>query len=1171
MEQVDEFADHGSGNHQTYEGIYRQTVPQIYGPDTQIALRPADVKKWVWELRLQTLYSAYLDRAWPSDEAVVAPAPYALRTSVKAAFVMSAWLQRHEQRLTGEGLKLALLAAGLSADQTWETLAIDQLQAPTTAPSAVKASRLKLYRYTATDIWIFRRPPSAQILMYVPGNSSPLHDFTHAGQLRQWVVTQGGDSETKQALAAHFADEDRADGTFHAGVVTALDGMAIYPRVHRLTKEAGFFNNDGYWDPAQYIGFDDSPTGTDPFAQLVLTMKQAALASVKTIRDDAQVNRDSLSAVVEPVVQWINRYGALALFIPGGEGLLALAGLIDAGYGLDQAINGETADQRSAGVTRTVFGLLNALPVAGIAALAEGEAADIGALTKRDHEPGEASAASSVTPVSEPSVQPILPLPTRLALLRGVGPSVASFSDETLAQIGKVSAIDDDMLRLMQTGRPPTPLLADTISRFKIDQELGPAGSPELFNKRYETLQRSGNEWVRLFQRQYPGLPKSAIEQILDRYGVDIQRPPDTTETLQVFKRLDSKARQYQQHVRLNRAYEGLYLRSVLSPESDTLALHSLKNLPGWPKNLRIDVLDRSAIGRVLDRSGPLEAPNVRRLIKTGNHYLHQGRQTGFYGAVLGVLSDDERSALHLTSPDPVSELRLKIADQAMARSDFMLGSGRMDSRLPFEAQGLRGGGFPTTPQAEALTHETMRLQLKDIYPEFSNAQVDEMLLGAGPGAQAHIDGLRQQLEQLNTDLNHWLDQAADDVEDTEIEFLTADDIEAQGMDHLQIAAHNVRLLQDTIQRERETRIELADEMVDIWQKRAPQEGSHYSGSHLTGFKMDMDFEDFHRLPAINVHLDDVTELSMRRFHLVVRESLNDFLESFPNLRTLNLEGVDLRLPDIDGNLESVLPPQITRLRQLTSLNLRSTEMKFTHATASRLREIPHLQWLDLSDNPLEVPPLVQGMNDLRWLNLSNTRINACPIGIGDQPCLDRLDLRNNAITRVPPAIVNQAISRDRVLLHGNPLSNEDTLLRLVEHRHQTGINLWLSEPGPHYGEVVEWLHESNAEQQQARRLIWQRLAAKPLGTRFLRVMDGLVLTADFRVDYLTLQARVWRLLDEADASEELWTRLTPDIEVAEVDADNPFVLFTALENRAKLYTDWVAMGRPFPIEAGHP
>ena len=58
---------------------------------------------------------------------------------------------------------------------------------------------------------------------------------------------------------------------------------------------------------------------------------------------------------------------------------------------------------------------------------------------------------------------------TRVELIRAIGPSVASFSDEVLAQIGKVSAIDDDMLRLMHSGRPPTPLLADIISRFRID------------------------------------------------------------------------------------------------------------------------------------------------------------------------------------------------------------------------------------------------------------------------------------------------------------------------------------------------------------------------------------------------------------------------------------------------------------------------------------------------------------------------------------------------------------------------------------------------------------------------------------------------------------------------------------------------------------------------------
>lgn len=186
--------------------------------------------------------------------------------------------------------------------------------------------------------------------------------------------------------------------------------------------------------------------------------------------------------------------------------------------------------------------------------------------------------------------------------------SVAAFSDEVLAQIAKVSAVDDDMLRLMQTGRPPTPLLADTISRFKIDQDLGLEADTVLFNQRYEALQKSEHEWVRLFQREYPDLPTIAIEQMLDRYGIDITSLPDANEARQVFARLDGKARQYQQHVRLDRVYEGFYLRSVANAETDTLALHSLNNLPGWPKDLRIEVLDGASSGRVLDRCGPLTA-----------------------------------------------------------------------------------------------------------------------------------------------------------------------------------------------------------------------------------------------------------------------------------------------------------------------------------------------------------------------------------------------------------------------------------------------------------------------------------------------------------------------------------------------------------------------------------
>ncbi|MND79532.1 Dermonecrotic toxin [compost metagenome] len=1122
---------------------------------------------------MQTRYQAYLDRAWPSDKRIVQAAPYDLRTSAKAAFIMSACLQHQEGSLSQEGLVLAMQAAGLPAQQTWNALTIGQVQAPTRISAPIEVGRLTIYRYTSDDIWCYRHRHSGRVLLNIPGNSSPLHEFADFRHLRQWIVDQGRVAAKRQALVAHFAEDDREDGTFHAGVSTALEGMAVYPKEHWLKKNAGLFNNDGFWDPQDYIDLERAPTDTDPFAQLVLTMKQASMASVKTIRDDAQVNRDNLSAVVEPLVQWINRLGPLALFIPGGEGVLVLAGLIDAGYGLDQAVNGKTPEQRSEGVTRTVFGLLNALPLAGAVAALKGEEEIAGTL----HEPRESGSEPHPETPAEPAPGSApVPVSTRVELMRGVCTPLAAFSDEVLAQIARVSTVDDDMLRLMHAGRPPTPLLADTITRFKLDQELEIVADPQaragLFNARYQALQHSDQEWVRLFQREYQGLPKSAVEQILDRSGVDINRPVDADEALLLFKRLDSKSREYQQHVRLNRAYEGLYLRSIVHPETDVLTLHSLPRLPGWPKDLRIEVHDGSISGRVLDRCGPPDSADCRRLIKVGDRYRYStmaatdGEGSDLFTALVDLLSGEERAAMSLRSPDAASQLRLRIGTHALPRSELILGLNRMDSRLPFEARGLRGGGFPNTPQAAALTHEIMRLQVKNLYPDFTDAQADELLLMAGNGAQALVDRLILEMQQLHADLRQWIDQAVLDVDDMDVDFLAVDDDDAAGMSPEQVAAHNVELLQTVIGYERETRIELGDELMGIWQKCPPQINRVMSGETFSGYRLDMGFEDYHRLPTMNVRFNEVVELSMRGLHLVERESLSDFLESFPNLRSLNLERVDLRQLNADGVLEGVLPPPIRQMTRLTTLNLSSTFLQLQESTASQFRELASLQMLDLSDNPLTVPPVVLGMNELRVLNLRNTGISHCPIGIADQPYFTSLDLRGNRIGRVPYSILIQAVSRDRVKLWGNPLTDEDTLLRLVSHRERTGINLWLSEPGADYGSATPWLEEGDESVREARQQIWQRLAVKPSGSALLRVVDGLSLTADFRVGYWSLQARVWRLLHEADASEELWGWLLHCVETRMADADNPFRLFVVLEDRVRLYCDWVAMGRPIPL-----
>src|SRR5688500_10963529 len=155
----------------------------------------------------------------------------------------------------------------------------------------------------------------------------------------------------------------------------------------------------------------------------------------------------------------------------------------------------------------------------------------------------------------------------------------------------------------------------------------------------------------------------------------------------------------------------------------------------------------------------------------------------------------------------------------------------------------------------------------------------------------------------------------------------------------------------------------------------------------------------------------------MPHFHVTERESLNGFLECFPNLQTLNLEGVELTQFDPEGEVQAVLPTAMFSLTHLTSLNLKATGLVFTEETASQLSGLTRLQTLDLSENPLGVPPMLLGMNDLRRLNLSDTRITRCPIGIRDEPYMTSLDLRDNRITRVPPAVINQAVSVDRVLL----------------------------------------------------------------------------------------------------------------------------------------------------------
>lgn len=413
---------------------------------------------------------------------------------------------------------------------------------------------------------------------------------------------------------------------------------------------------------------------------------------------------------------------------------------------------------------------------------------------------------------------------------------------------------------------------------------------------------------------------------------------------------------------------------------------------------------------------------------------------------------------------------------------------------------------------------------------------------------------IRDELQQLRAELDDWVDQTAQDLDKMPVSLLAMGDDAAEGMNHAQLALHNAHVLQTALQEERAIRTALAMELVATWREHGPLPHRLCSGEQRRGVRLDLAFRKCHRLPTLSVRLNDVVELSMQGFRLTEQDSLNSFIQSFPNLEVLSLESVDLRHFSEDDHEGCSLPPAICQLRHLSSLNLRSTQLEFSERAASQLTNLLRLQNLDLSDNPLGIPPMVWGMNNLRRLNLRNTRITRCPDGIMDKPYLTLLDLRDNQITRIPQAVLNQAIARDRVLLWNNPLTDEDTLRRLIAHREQTAINLWSREPGTAFASLAQWLNVTDSGPRDMRLQTWQHLALKPGGAKFSEIIGTLMLTPDFQVNFLDLQARVWRLLMEAGASDELWGQLILNAPLPIVVFDNPLAAFTALEERAQPY-----------------
>ncbi|WP_330209840.1 leucine-rich repeat domain-containing protein [Pseudomonas sp. AM4(2022)] len=170
-------------------------------------------------------------------------------------------------------------------------------------------------------------------------------------------------------------------------------------------------------------------------------------------------------------------------------------------------------------------------------------------------------------------------------------------------------------------------------------------------------------------------------------------------------------------------------------------------------------------------------------------------------------------------------------------------------------------------------------------------------------------------------------------------------------------------------------------------------------------------------LPALKADFSHVRELVVESVNW--SEAADTFLGNFTGLEQLSIT---------DSKLDK-LPAMVGELHDLTTLNLRSNHIQLDAQHAAKLANLSKLEHLNLSGNPLGIPPDFSAMVKLQTLDLSSTQINQWPNGLNNLSALKVVDLRNNQLHEVPEANLNpipdQLDTVARVngvtLLEGNP------------------------------------------------------------------------------------------------------------------------------------------------------
>ncbi|NVZ71481.1 type III effector protein, HopAC1 family [Pseudomonas costantinii] len=391
----------------TYQGIYKESAEEpapVYNGGNQSSITPAEFKALIWKADFQKPYKAFLNEFWSSHKE-----KYPILA--KASFVKSAMAQHQEGSLSAEGRDLIMRAAGLSGHQeSWPDIKYEDLQKNPPKDPNIEVGLLKLGSYPSTDLMYItdtkvkydaagkKVPPLT--LLYIPGNSSPIHSFTSQAEMKTWLAGQMADPVKREALASHFALKDKPNGYAHAGIDETLAGLGTWPQ--KRETPGGLLAYDhraftGFWNPQEFIKTEPNSL---PFSEIAKRQKDRSYADADVkITTDGDVTKNHILSGLEKASKVALFLTPLALVVP--EVALALDafylanGVATAGIGIDDTVHGKLK-----GTERIVFGAFNAalVVIPHIAKTVEGGEGGVNEVMSDEVNPGKEPAPNSPEP-----------------------------------------------------------------------------------------------------------------------------------------------------------------------------------------------------------------------------------------------------------------------------------------------------------------------------------------------------------------------------------------------------------------------------------------------------------------------------------------------------------------------------------------------------------------------------------------------------------------------------------------------------------------------------------------------------------------------------------------------------------------------------------------------------